>query len=244
MDHIVRSSPVTSRPVPDTPHGTAKRADGGGRGKAFGGGRGRPRNFDVGRAEAAASLLFQARGYDRVTLADLTGAMGINPPSFYAAFGNKALLFSRVADAYLADWLMEIRAAFDGAPLLSDALRQIIVAAASRFAWQGERERPRPGKQTGGQGGCLILESANNCSDALVAAHIRKARLSVAAAFYRGISRQAPDEVVALTDHVMMLLAGLSAMARDGVGEDRLVPLANRAARALILGVHPPSYDM
>ena len=196
--------------------------------------RGRPRSFDTGQAIALASILFRQRGYDRVTLSDLTGVMAINPPSFYAAFGSKALLFKSVSDAYLEDWLTEIRAAFENNPALTDALQHIICLSAARFAWQRADETTgKPAGKIAGQGGCLILECANNCSDALVAAHIRKARLTVAAALYRGISREAPDDVVALTDHVMMLLAGLSAMARDGVGADRLVPMANKAAAAL-----------
>ncbi len=188
-------------------------------------GRGRPRRFDIDRAVATASDLFRARGYDRVTLGDLTGAIGINPPSFYAAFGSKALLFKRIADAYSTDWLAGLRRCFDEALSVEQALQGIVADAARRFAWRESA--------AGGWGGCLILEAANNCSDALVVAHIRKARLSVAAALYRGISRDAPEQVVALTDHVMLLLAGLSAMARDGTGDERLVAAARQAAKAL-----------
>lgn len=187
--------------------------------------RGRPRQFDIDQAVVMAGNLFRSRGYDRVTLNDLTGAIGINPPSFYAAFGNKALLFKRIADSYLADWLVDVRAAFDQAPTLGEALQRIVVEAARRFAWRES--------DGGAWGGCLLLEAANNCSDALVVAHIRKARLTVAASLYRGISRDAPEQVVALTDHVMLLLVGVSAMARDGVAEERLVPLAAHAAGAL-----------
>ena len=187
--------------------------------------RGRPRQFDINEAVAKAGDLFRSRGYDRVTLNDLTGAIGINPPSFYAAFGNKALLFKRIADAYLSGWLVDIRAAFDDAPGLEQGLQRLVVDAARRFAWRES--------EGGAWGGCLLLEAANNCSDALVVAHIRKARLTVAASLYRGISREAPEQVVTLTDHVMLLLVGISAMARDGVAEERLVPLAEQAARAL-----------
>ena len=62
--------------------------------------RGLPRAFDPTLAIEAARPLFAARGYDRVSLTDLTGAMGINPPSFYAAFGCKATLFTRILDSY------------------------------------------------------------------------------------------------------------------------------------------------
>lgn len=184
-------------------------------------GRGRPRGFDTARAMEQASGLFYQRGYDRVTLNDLTSAMAINPPSFYAAFGNKALLFIRIADAYSRALLDDIRGAFEDEPTLPDALESILLSAARRFAAQE------------GQGGCLILEAASNCSDAGVTAHLRKARLSIAAALYRGISRTAPERVVELTDHVMMLLSGFSAMGRDGMDVERLMRVAARALQPL-----------
>ena len=62
---------------------------------------GRPREFDIEEAIAAATKLFW-RGYDRTSLADLTGAMGIAPASFYFAFGSKETLFRRVVDNYTA----------------------------------------------------------------------------------------------------------------------------------------------
>ena len=58
--------------------------------------RGRPRRFDPQEAVDTARHLFHARGYDAVSVADVTEALGINPPSFYAAFGNKAGLYNRV----------------------------------------------------------------------------------------------------------------------------------------------------
>lgn len=190
-------------------------------------GRGRPRQFDVAQAMAVAKILFRTRGYDRVTLHDLTSAMGISPPSFYAAFGNKALLFVRIADVYASEWLAQVRGAFDDESSLADALEAIVLNAARRFAWQDA------GEEGGGWGGCLILEAACNCSDAGVTAHLRKGRLSIAAALYRGISRTAPERVVELTDHVMTLLVGFSAMGRDGVGQERMMAVARRAVTPL-----------
>ncbi len=193
-------------------------------------GRGRPRQFNIEKATESCDALFRSRGYDRVTLQDLTGAIGINPPSFYAAFGNKALLFIRIADAYSNDWLGEVRRTFDEEPNLADALETLVLSAARRFAW---REQETDDGQRHGWGGCLLLEAANNCSDVGVTAHLRKARLSIAAALYRGISRTAPERVVELTDHVMTLLVGFSAMGRDGVGQDRLVAVASRTVQSL-----------
>ena len=62
--------------------------------------RGRPRRFDPDEALATAQRLFHQRGYDAVGVVDLTKALGINPPSFYAAFGSKASLYARVLERY------------------------------------------------------------------------------------------------------------------------------------------------
>ncbi|EDU6248483.1 TetR/AcrR family transcriptional regulator, partial [Salmonella enterica subsp. enterica] len=61
---------------------------------------GRPRQFDPEQAIEAAQHLFHSRGYDAVSVADLTKAFGINPPSFYAAFGSKLGLYTRVLKRY------------------------------------------------------------------------------------------------------------------------------------------------
>lgn len=60
----------------------------------------RPREFDCQLALDAALRVFWEKGYEGATLDDLTGAMGINRPSLYGAFGNKEQLFSKVLERY------------------------------------------------------------------------------------------------------------------------------------------------
>ena len=48
--------------------------------------RGRPRRFDRDAALQTMMEIFWARGYEGAQLTDLTAAIGIAPPSFYAAF--------------------------------------------------------------------------------------------------------------------------------------------------------------
>jgi AcrR family transcriptional regulator len=62
--------------------------------------RGRPRSFNEGAALEKAMHVFWRKGYDAAALSDLTKAMGINPPSLYAAFGNKESLFLKVLERY------------------------------------------------------------------------------------------------------------------------------------------------
>ena len=51
---------------------------------------------------APAMLLFWRHGYEATSLADLTGAMGSNPPSVYTAFGDKKGLFRAAVKRYLS----------------------------------------------------------------------------------------------------------------------------------------------
>ena len=63
---------------------------------------GRPRAFDFDHALDQALMVFWRRGYENASVAELTHAMGINPPSLYAAFGNKEGLFRKALARYLA----------------------------------------------------------------------------------------------------------------------------------------------
>ncbi|MDQ3035443.1 MAG: TetR/AcrR family transcriptional regulator, partial [Myxococcota bacterium] len=62
----------------------------------------RPRDFDPDAALDAAVRLFWERGFFATSVRDLCDAMGIQPGSFYAAFGNKEACFRRALERYLA----------------------------------------------------------------------------------------------------------------------------------------------
>src|SRR5579863_2709304 len=61
---------------------------------------GRPREFDTGKALDEAMEVFWRHGYEGATIAELTSAMGINPPSLYSAFGSKEGLLKAALDRY------------------------------------------------------------------------------------------------------------------------------------------------
>ncbi len=62
---------------------------------------GRTRAFDMEEAIGTATKLFW-RGYERTSLTELTGALGIGAASFYFAFESKEALFRQVMDRYIA----------------------------------------------------------------------------------------------------------------------------------------------
>jgi AcrR family transcriptional regulator len=84
---------------------------------------GRPISFDRDAALEAAMLLFWERGYEGTSMADLTHAMGLNPSSIYAAFGDKHALFQLAVKRY-----MEKRAIYAGKALEEPTLEKFIRA--------------------------------------------------------------------------------------------------------------------
>lgn len=63
---------------------------------------GRPREFNPDIVEHAAMTLFWERGFDGVSISDVTAATGVNRRSIYAEFGSKEGLFERAVHRYVA----------------------------------------------------------------------------------------------------------------------------------------------
>ena len=61
---------------------------------------GRPWSFDRNAAVETAMRLFWRHGYEGVSIGDLTKAIGVAPPSLYAAFGSKAGLYQQALTRY------------------------------------------------------------------------------------------------------------------------------------------------
>ena len=114
---------------------------------------GRPREFDLDNALDRALLVFWRNGYEGASIADLTDAMGINPPSLYAAFGNKEGLFRKVVDRYVerhAGFWEVARAAPTARAMVEHLLR-----ASADFVT--DESNPH---------GCLMVRGAMACSEA------------------------------------------------------------------------------
>ena len=182
--------------------------------------RGRPRQFDAEAAEQTALRLFHERGYDGVSVAELGEAMGIAPPSFYAAFGSKMQLFERVL----------VRYARSDAPFMEEALGRdgpvetllvdLLTEAAKNYTRKGQ------------PCGCLIQDGTRNCSDPQVCALTHDLRHSARDRIRDRVAVDRPKDAGQVADYTMMVLAGLSAAARDGMPRRQLLELARLAGRA------------
>jgi AcrR family transcriptional regulator len=93
---------------------------------------GRPRRFDIDAALNRAVEVFWRKGYEGASVSDLTEAMGINPPSLYAAFGNKEALFRKALDRYQASHAAFWKEALD-APTAFEAVKRLLDGTAERL---------------------------------------------------------------------------------------------------------------
>jgi len=175
---------------------------------------GRPRSFDVDMAIDTAMRLFHARGYDAVGVAELAGALGIKPPSFYAAFGSKAGLLERAIERYSAGEANVFERARDQGGKVAEVIERTLANAAGLYPEQG------------GTAGCLVLDGTRNSVDA-------EARAFTAAAMQAGyeslrqfIATEYPDRAPQLARLVTIALAGMSAAARDGASRAELADFA------------------
>src|SRR3981189_3924608 len=114
--------------------------------------RGRPREFDREAALERAIDVFWRHGYEATSVSDLPAAMDINPPSLYAAFGDKEKLFLEAVERYEEQRRQSVAKVFDEAPTAREAVHRLLREAASRLACSGH---PR---------GCIPWSSEANCS--------------------------------------------------------------------------------
>jgi TetR/AcrR family transcriptional repressor for divergent bdcA len=183
--------------------------------------RGRPRQFDPDEAVAVAQRLFHARGYDDVSVADVTGALGINTPSFYAAFGSKAGLFARVITRYADNGAIPLAALLRADRSVADGLAAVLEEAARRYAADPAAT------------GCIVL-AACGCGDPAARTAACAARAAAEQLICDFIAARHPEKAAGLTEYVSTLMLGLSAKARLGQSPDRLLATARLAGLAVV----------
>jgi TetR/AcrR family transcriptional repressor for divergent bdcA len=186
--------------------------------------RGRPRRFDPDEAVATAQQLFHARGYDAVSVADVTAALGINPPSFYAAFGSKAGLYARVLERYNSGNAVPLATLLRADRPVAECLAAVLEEAARYYA--ADRQAA----------GCLVLEGVR-CTDP----EARDAALAYNRAaedvIRNYVAARCPEQAEQLTDFVSTTMSGLSAKACNGHAADQLLATARLAGLAIAQAV-------
>ena len=178
--------------------------------------------FDREQGIAIAQALFHQRGFDAVSLTDLTEAMNIKPPSFYAAYGSKAELFERAMHRYAVENALPMDKLLRPDRPPTEALTALLVAAAQQYG----RDRALRG--------CLITEGMR-ADDPTARDMAEKLGDSGIQAVRRYLDQVRPDAAQVLADYVLITLRGLSAAACSGMSLKRLVDVAQLAGKLISL---------
>ena len=189
---------------------------------------GRPPSFDRKAALEQAMLTFWRYGYETTSIVDLTTAMGVSPPSLYAAFGDKKRLFLDAIRLYAGDPDAFGRAV-DGAPTARDAAHDMLTAAAIAFTGDATPK------------GCLLASAAasGSAGSADVRHAVAEIRLGIEARLRARIERDVAQgalppgtKAAALAGLVLAVTQGLSVLARDGATRAFLLAVVEAAMQA------------
>jgi AcrR family transcriptional regulator len=181
---------------------------------------GRPRAFDI--------EVFWRKGYEGTTICDLTAVMGINPPSLYAAFGNKEGLFRKALDRYGA-----LRTAFWEAALNAPTARAVaetLLLGTAKFLCD-----PRHPK------GCLAVHGALACDEETdcIRKELETRRAANQSAIRERLKRAKKDgdlpadsDPAALARYLATVIEGMAVQAASGASRKELERVAETALRA------------
>jgi AcrR family transcriptional regulator len=185
--------------------------------------RGRPLSFDRDKVLDAAVQVFWEKGYEGASVGDLTKAMGINPPSLYAKFGNKHGLFLQAIDRYVAT-------------ITSTQLTPLIEMSDIKQAVSGYFvELIRCVASQDWPAGCMVVCVATEAAerDEIVRAKVSNlleyAETFIAQRIADSVSDNPPlkvDDPKKIARMIVAIGQGLAARARAGASKDDLLDLA------------------
>jgi AcrR family transcriptional regulator len=191
--------------------------------------RGRPRSFDRQKALQSAMEVFWDRGYQAASMSDLTEAMGINPPSLYAAFGSKEELYREAIAHYATTESDDILAPLRQARRARAAVEGYLMASAKTFT--------RPGHPPG----CMVVLAAVNAvgvgdETSHILRDMRASSITmIEERLRRAISEgelPATIEPHAIASYYVTVQQGMSIQARDGASRALLEAIVRGAMAA------------
>jgi AcrR family transcriptional regulator len=189
---------------------------------------GRPREFSTEEALDRALQVFWQHGYEGTSVAELCQAMGISPPSLYAAFGNKEGLFRQVLERYVAE-----RAAFwDESLALADPRDMVERLLRGTADFLTDACNPP---------GCLLVRGAIACSDMAqdihneLIARRKAAQIKLEERLYAAkAAGQLPADLDpgAFSRYIATVLGGMSVHCAGGADRAELHGIVDMAMRA------------
>ncbi len=192
--------------------------------------KGRPRTFDRDQALLRALTVFWKRGYEPASVTELCSAMGINPPSLYAAFGNKATLFLEAVAYYEATFWDATWEKMGSEPDLARGISDFFRTSAAILT---EPQAPC---------GCMVVLAAVNVSEdaAEVSAALKALRQEGRDYLQQRLDRAVEDGQLKpqtntriLACALNTLLEGMSLQAHDAVSREDLEGIGATAVAIL-----------
>jgi TetR/AcrR family transcriptional regulator, repressor for divergent bdcA len=176
--------------------------------------------FDREAGVTIAQKLFHERGYDAVSVADLTEALEINPPSLYAAYGSKAKLFERALRRYTSENALPLAEIFAEGRSPVEALTELLMIATRQYTDDAQRR------------GCMVTEGMRADDEIAreMASRLAQPGHDAIRTYIAACGAKDPDRAA---DFVLVTLRGLSSFACLGYDQDRLLECARMASRAL-----------
>jgi AcrR family transcriptional regulator len=172
--------------------------------------------------------LFWRQGYEGTSVADLTKVMGINPPSLYAAFGNKEGLFREAVDRYVER---------SGACIGSDLAAATARAAVEKLL-RGTAERLTDPNTPNT---CMLVSGALSCSEAAedIRQELTARRGGLSSALEARFKQARTDgelsdntDIAALARYFATVCHGMSVQAAGGASRNDLMQVAEMALKA------------
>lgn len=189
---------------------------------------GRPRSFCKDTVLDRAMTVFWEKGYEGASLAELTDAMGINPPSLYAAFGNKEGLFRAVLERYDSR-RQELMDRVLAAPDPKTAARTFLEGVANFSIDTSGRNPP----------GCLLVQGGLSCSDSDIPDVLAQHRAEKERVFRERFTRDREEgrlpkqaDPAALARYLMTVANGMCVQASAGASASELREVAAMALAA------------
>jgi AcrR family transcriptional regulator len=173
--------------------------------------------------------LFWRQGYEGTSIADLTKALGINPPSLYAAFGSKRDLFEKTLDRYMCERNVQLDDAM-AQPTAHEAVLELLTGRVKVFTSPGQ------------PAGCMTVQAGLSSGELhheivdLLAAAREEFRQAVLVRLDKAVvdgDLPVGTNCIALARYVMASIYGLSVEAAAGAPQEELMAAATLAAQVV-----------
>ena len=187
--------------------------------------RGRPRGFNRCVALRAAMNIFWQKGFSAASMADLCGAMAINSPSLYAAFGSKEELYEEALRHYAMTTGSPIWTIIEPAKRAREAIEGLLMNSAAAYATSG---KPR---------GCMVtLSTVGNEGQPRLGSIVAEMNATMLAMIEARLAKASEEgeipasiDVKAIARLYRGVQQGMAVQARNGATREELESFARAA---------------